>query len=259
MQYTEAQINQFKDEIIQINITYDDWFLHKYPKINFKEPRENEFLKHGFSRRLQILKHCFNSIFSIYPPEREKILSDKERLDLEIYIQAFILHIFGCIDNLVLIVNIEENIGLPFGQVSLYNKEIQKKLSDKFKKYINEEDKNKPNLFKNWYEDHCKGFRHSLVHRIPLYVPPFGVKYEKRYSEIEQEKWNAIWVKDFNEIDKLNKERASLEHIIPFFTHSFEENSPIMILHAQIIVDFKTIIELSDKFFDEFNVSSNTG
>lgn len=251
MKYSKEQIEQLNESFNEIEIIYNERFQNKYPTINFVKKRANEFFRHGYWRRLQTLKHCIDSIFRIYPPEREEILSDEERLDLEVYIQAFVFNTFGCIDNLAWIINCEKTLELPFTQVSLFNPKVQKFFSPEFNKYLNEVDEIRIDCFRNWYDTYCKNFRHALAHRIPLYVPPCGVIDDKRYSEIEIERWNALLSKDFDKVDELDEEGQSLEHILPLFVHSFEEESPKVPIHPQIIVDFKTIIELSDKFFDE--------
>lgn len=251
MKYSNEQIEQLNRSYEEVGREYWDIFFNKLPSISYNQRRANEFLRHGFSRRFQMLEHCLDSVFNIYPPERDNLLSDEERFDLEVYIQAFVFNMFGCIDNLAWIVNHENDLKLSFTNVSLYNPLIQDAISDKFNEYINKEIEEE-NCFKKWYDNYCKNFRHSLAHRIPLYVPPCGVTNTDRYAEIENERWDALLAKDFEKVDELNSEEKSLQHILPFYTHSFEENSPQIIIHSQMIADFRTIIELSSLFFEEF-------
>ena len=86
------------------------------------------------------------------------------------------------------------------------------------------------------------------MHRIPLYIPPSGVNNADRYQQIAIERQNAILNHNFVKVEELNNEEKSLEHILPLYTHSFEENSPQVIIHSQLIADFRTILELYDNF-----------
>ncbi len=79
---------------------------------NFADLRERYFIRnygndsakehavHGFARRLGTLVRCIDRVFEILPPDREDIPSRDEVVDATINIQAFVLNIFGCLDNL---------------------------------------------------------------------------------------------------------------------------------------------------------------
>ena len=81
-----------------------------------------------------------------------------------------------------------------------------------------------------------------------MYIPPSGVNDADRYQQIAIDRRNAILNHDFAKVAELNNEEKSLEHILPLYIHSFEENSPQVIIHAQLISDFRTILELYDNF-----------
>ena len=244
MKYSEEQIEQLNNSFDDICINFRER-LSDSCQVVFEEKRANEFFRHGFFRRFSMLFHCIERVFEIYPPDREKVLEDEERYDLEAFIQTFVVNLYGAIDNLAWIVNAENKLNLKNLEISLYNKEIQKCFSKEFVSYIyNDESRG----FKNWYEQHCKVFRHSLGHRIPLYVPPSGVYNADRYQQISIDRINAILNHNFVKVEELNNEEKSLEHILPLYIHSFEENSPQVIIHAQLISDFRTILELYDNF-----------
>ena len=199
MQYTEEQIEQLNNDLNDIEEEFRKRFFH-VPNIVFKEKRANEFFKHGFFRRFNMLFHCIERVFEIYPPNRTKVLEDEERFDLEAFIQTFIINLYGAIDNLAWIINAEYKLDLDVLNVTLYNNKIQKCLSKEVVDYINNEQNGG---FKNWYNKHCKAFRHSLGHRIPLYVPPCGVNNINRYQEIAIQRQNAILQYDFDKVEEL--------------------------------------------------------
>lgn len=126
---------------------------------------------------------------------------------------------------------------------------IQEYFTQDFKTYLNDKGRG---YFKKWYEEYCKNFRHSLGHRIPLYVPPFGVCDVEKYNKIDYEKTSAILKLDIDKVNELNKAEEDLIHILPFYTHSFEEEAKKIIIHPQLIVDFRTLLELTDNFFQGF-------
>lgn len=250
MQYSNEQIEQLNKDLEKLEETFYQMFYFIHPPIIFSQKRANEFFRHGFSRRFQTLKHCIDKVFEIYPPERTEVLGDEEKLDLDVYIQSFFINIYGAIDNLAWIVKEEKELELTYTSITLYNPKIQQYFTEEFKGYLNGGKNAFGTVFKDWYEKHCKNFRHAVGHRIPLYVPPSGIADAERYSEIAIEKRLAILSKDFDKVEELNQEEISLEHILPFYVHSFEEDSPYMIIHPQLISDFRTLIELSDKFLD---------
>jgi len=248
MQYTEQQIQNLMSDFMQIKEACQNR-CYKLSAIEFTDERANEFLKHGFLRRLSMIFHCITRVFQIYPPKRTKILDRYERLDIEAFIQTFMINLYGAIDNLAWIVNAEKQLNLSKNKISLYNKQIQQYFTQEFKTYLND---TQNGYFKKWYEEYFKNFRHSLGHRIPLYVPPFGVEEVEKYNEINIEKSKALSTLNLNKYDKLEETEEGLKHILPFYMHSFEEQSKTIILHPQLIVDFKTLMELTDNFFKGF-------
>ena len=247
MEYSEEQIEQLNNSFDDIYETFKKKFF-KIPEIFFNEKRADEFFKHGFFRRFQMLFHCIERVFEIYPPDRKIVLEDSERLDIEVYIQTFIINLYGAIDNLAWIINEEYNLNLSLLNITIFNKSIQSCFSKEFTDYINNDN---VGGFKNWYDKHCKVFRHAVGHRIPLYVPPYGVSNIDKYNEIAKQRINAILNRDFDKVNELNIEEKTLEHILPLYVHSFAENSPYVIIHSQLIADFRTLIELYDNFLKD--------
>lgn len=217
MQYTEDQIEQLENAYQKAIWSYNDKIL-KYPYIPWND-KAKEFLQQGFCRRLKTLKNCIENIYKIYPPNRSGLLEDEEIEAITINIQAFIFNLYGCIDNLCWVLLKEKQMDLDLSEVSFYNKKVKRILPKSFKAYLSGDFK------KKWYDKYCKDFRHSLAHRIPLYVPE-GVPNQniERYQQIDTERWDAIKNRDYGKVDELDAEERSLRMNFAVYTHSFSEN-----------------------------------
>ncbi len=223
MYYSKEFIDQLKNEYADINNEYDR-IINKYLQINFSKEESYEFFRHGFIRRLNTLNQCIINTFKIYPADRTQILSEEERTNLEINLQTFIFNTFGCLDNLAWVWNYEAELNLKSNQIGILGKgnkkhpyrytSIRESFSKEFNSFLDTREE--------WFNNYQKNFRNALAHRIPLYVPPY------------------ILSKD-------NKTKM----LVPYITHSFSENSEPIVFHPQIISDWRTIIEISEKFIEE--------
>lgn len=244
----------FSDEDLEkIKISYDEVtktyrsLLLTYTTKNFRTAEATEFARHGFARRLKTLARCIHNVFDLCPPNIDRKLSEDELADLVINLQAFILNVYGALDNLAWIWVKEKSIlnkkGQPLtqNQVGFSKDYIRKSLPAEFQSYLV--------TLEKWFK-HLEDFRHSLAHRIPLYVPPFVVNNEEaaKERELQQLRQSALLSQNFDEFERLTNEVDKIGYFVPFMTHSFSEDSPYAIFHAQIIVDWKTVVEIADKF-----------
>jgi len=62
--------------------------------------RAREFMQHGVARRLWLLYRCMENIFDLFPPDRIKRLEQNDRLDVEINLHAFMINVYGIIENI---------------------------------------------------------------------------------------------------------------------------------------------------------------
>jgi len=101
----------------------------------------------------------------------------------------------------------------------------------------------------SWHERYSQNFRDALAHRIPLYVPPFGLtpSAAQRYQELEKEIIEQMRNRDRERLKALITEQEGLGTVVPSFGHSFSDfDSPgIFYIHPQIIADAMTVIELT--------------
>jgi hypothetical protein len=72
-------------------------FTHKH---HFKKENAWEYANHGFMRRFGTLRRCIENVFSLIPPEMEKIPDRQVLYDAQINVQAFFANVYGSIDNL---------------------------------------------------------------------------------------------------------------------------------------------------------------
>lgn len=260
MTYTEEQVQKLVESLGRVDQNYQS-FLKTYGNGKPYKSSADEFLKHGFLRRIIILKRCIDNIYSVCPISQDRKLSNEKRIDVEINLHAFVINTYGCLDNLAWIWVKQEKIkekigkdllkneiGFPFNDSTKYKK-VWTSFSERFQKYLNSREK--------WFK-YIENFRHSLAHRIPLYIPPCTVKEKDAESikRLEDLRWKAMFNNDFEELARLNLEIEKLEEFVPIMLHSYEEESPYIFFHAQIIADWNTVVEISKNFFEELDMIS---
>lgn len=97
--FSEDQIQEMANEYKAVQAKHDELFV-QYISYPYKTERGQEFAQHGFSRRLKCLKRCMENVFTLLPPENT-IPADRSNIDdATISLHAFVINVFGCIDNL---------------------------------------------------------------------------------------------------------------------------------------------------------------
>ena len=129
------------------------------------------------------------------------------------------------------------------------NKIVRRSFSQEFQDYLKDLDQ--------WF-GYLENFRHSLAHRIPLYIPPYGVHKDKEeaYLALNYKKTEAMERLNFAEYDRLFDEQTALGEFKPVMTHSFGEEAEVVPFHPQLLADFLTIEELGKKFLEELDRKS---
>ncbi|MBN2456065.1 MAG: hypothetical protein JXB29_05950 [Sedimentisphaerales bacterium] len=248
----QDDVDKIKSELALINSRHLDltiklWKLY----YRLKTEKAKEYLSHGVMRRLGIMMRSVENVFTIFPIERINLLSMNELSDVDINLHAFLVNIFGLLDNLAWVLIHEKQLAAKVDKmkVGLYQKKTQEHLTKEFRCYLNS-DRNK-----KWYAEYLKNYRDALSHRIPLYVPPKTLTPEQK-SQVEQiENKIAVCYKscdlDMGMIKKLRKEQDSIGDICFLVSHAFSKSKSI-ILHAQLITDFNTIEEIIKKYCEMF-------
>jgi hypothetical protein len=203
-----------------------------------KSPRAREYLHNGVGRRVGLVQRCVERIFQIFPPDRSVHFEREELEDLNINLHAFLLNIYGILDDLAWVVVLEatQQEVKDRRKVSLYGTEVQAHLPKETVDFLA--------TMKNWHDNYIKNFRDSLAHRIPAYVPPKQLVGDeaKRSEELETEIFETIKKHEFERVEALKEEERNLGSLMPVYTHSFgdPDRSPLVYLHNQILVDLRT-------------------
>lgn len=223
----------------------------RYLTHTFVQERAREFAHHGFARRLKTLARCIENVFELIPPEQEAPVDSETRNDAEINIQASVFNVFAAADNLAWIWVVERGVRqangaeLPDAWVGLRqgNRAVREALPAGLRVSVQR--------FDQWF-DMVDNYRHALAHRIPLYIPPFGVDpaNEVAYRQLEAGKLEALARGDPAEHDRLRAEQAAMEFFRPLMIHSFGEGARPLVFHPQLLANFNTVEELGQLFID---------
>lgn len=219
---------------------------------SLKKDRAKEYLMHGLCRRLQMIAHCIDKIFSIFPPNRQKLLGREELFDVQTNLHAIVINLYGVLDNFAWIFVYENDLMPAIGRqerVGLFKLETRKHLPRVLIEYIDS--------CQRWHADYIKRYRDALAHRIPLFIAPFILKIEdeRRWNELDAQMAQCLEHHEFEKLEKLRTERDLLGIVSDTFMHSFsEENSKPICLHPQLISDASTIVEFGNLYVKNFFV-----
>ncbi|MBW2655591.1 MAG: hypothetical protein JRC91_11855 [Deltaproteobacteria bacterium] len=248
--FKQDHVDKIKSEFTLINSRYVDikiklWELHN----RLKTEKAKEYLSHGVMRRLGIMMRSIKNVFTIFPIERNTLLSTSELSDVDINLHAFIVNIFGLLDNLAWVWIHEKQLANEIHQmnVGLYKTKTQKHLTEEFCRYLNSD------RMKKWYNEYLRNYRDTLSHRIPLYVLPKALtpKQVSQVKQIENKIADCYKLRNWDMVEKLREESDRIGDVCFLVSHASSENFPI-ILHAQLIADFNTIEEIVKKYCEMF-------
>ena len=249
MKYSDESLetinNAFEDNREILKSLRDKIMLYN---INIRNETAREYLIHGVLRRIDILNKCIEKVFEEFPPETEKLLDMDKVIEMDIYLHAFLINVYGVTENLALLITYEKNLfntdvlnKKQLKEVGFFKKEFQKKLSKVIINYFSDKDIN------NWYNEYEKNYRDALAHRIPPYIPPMELNKEEieekeiLEKEIAKFKYNGNNSDEF--IEMLHKTWA-IGSPAMYFLHSISEKSNRVILHSQMLSDILTINEM---------------
>ena len=176
-------------------------------------------------------------------------ISEESMIEVTINLDSFIINLFGCFDNLAHVWIYEKN------KKKLRKHEIGfMKNHKKMRTTLSTALKEKLEQYGDWV-DVLKKRRDSLAHRIPHYIPPYIIDSEKEreyYSLKEREIHLLIKNPMCDEYNETKRKVQLLEKQTPIIYGSLSERPVRPILfHAQVINDWKTVVEFSKVFLDE--------
>lgn len=252
MFFSDEQIQQLWDGYQAAHINHQQ-LLRDFVLVQpFRTEKANEFINHGFSRRAFTLVRCIDNIYENCPPNQRDLLPSDKRKDIEINLQAFLFNVFGCLDNLAWTwvaeraVNRQDGSALPNSHVGLRptNSTVRDSLPENIQQRLFE--------MNDWFK-YLEDFRHALAHRIPLYIPPYGVVegQAELHRRLEIDRENALREERQNDYEEIERQLAELRFFYPVFTHSFSERALRVVFHSQIIADFNTVHEIANLILNE--------
>jgi hypothetical protein len=207
------------------------------------QQRAREHIIYGAARRLMIITRCLKNVFRIFPIRRTQLLDDDERNDLEINLHAFLINIHGLPDNLAWAYVLERQISINPFDVGLFQRKTKKHLPLTLREYLES--------ISSWHQDYAKNYRDALAHRIPPYVPPAAwlPEHELEFKKLHERAEQAMRAGNVDQGLELHEQKYQIGIIHPAFLHSFldEKACAPMLLHPQLIVDAKTILEIIGK------------
>jgi hypothetical protein len=232
--------------------------VFRYQARTYRSERGREYAFHGFGRRLSLLRTAIDQVFTALPPERDGIPEEEEIMKATVAIQAFVVNLVGCLDNLAWVWVYEKGVTASTGaeldrkSVGLWKREVQATMSENFRAYLDER--------KPWFES-VNNFRDALAHRIPFYIPPYGVPNSKleEHTRLENEASAALVRWDFATYDRARNDQKKLADFRPVITHSYYEHSGFAYFHFQLLCDWLTIEEMGLKVLEELDGHSNEG
>lgn len=164
------QVAEIREKFSTIDGMTDRLVL-RYVAYPFKNEQAREYARHGFARRLSTLRRCTQNVFRIVPPGTTKVPVKTKLNDARINLQAFVANVYGSIDNLAWVWVHERGLTdrISRGRVGFrtHHTEVRSSLSQEFQSYLQGLD--------GWLA-YIIEYRDSLGHRIPLYIPPGGVR-----------------------------------------------------------------------------------
>lgn len=203
----------------------------------------------GFLRRLRPILRAVDQAFTVAPLSRETLLSEEERTDLEINLQAFMVHVSGGLDNLAEMWVHEKGVtdrGKPLKQSRIglapsYTV-VRESLPDPIKQRLSD--------FNNWYEFQAD-FRNGVAHRLPLYVPPYGVRPKDidTHYRLDVEMNRATARRQFDERERLKAQQGKLGFYSPTMGH--RPGSASLVIHPTLIASTRTVLDLGNLFADQ--------
>jgi hypothetical protein len=241
MHFSDEQLKELAQGYRKVRPGFEE-LMTAYVYRQWSNPGAREYATHGLSRRLSIMVRCIDNVFTLLPPELIEVPPEAKRTDAMIGIHAFVFNTFGCLDNFAWILVLENELTASNGrelrglQVSLARKNspVRSALSEDLRTHLES--------MGDWFE-YQENYRHSLAHRIPLYIPPYTVdpKNEGKYLEYDRLMALALRSRDFREYKRLEAEKGALGTFSPLMQHSFIEGARPVVFHAQMLADFETI------------------
>ncbi|RWC82916.1 hypothetical protein EN858_29915 [Mesorhizobium sp. M4B.F.Ca.ET.215.01.1.1] len=254
MPYSAEQIAEFHHSL-------DEWAARERALSEalisraYRQERSQVMAVQGFTRRLHTLIRCIEQVYELVPPEAEKP-SRQGINDAAIWLQAFVINVYGAVDNLARLWVWEADAkykGKPIPSMYIGltpdNTAIRESLSEAMQEHMSGTDA--------WF-GYLENYRHALAHRIPLYIPSTRMDDEgaAEWRRLETESFEALKARNFNLYDELLGQQSELGVFEPWMMHAYgpdtDDGTPVR-FHPQMICDLATVVEIGEKMLQELN------
>jgi hypothetical protein len=195
------------------------------------------------------MKHAIVALVDQLPPEFEDIPDEGTRKNAEIIIQTFVIHLFGCGDNLARVwveeagITTKDGSPLPTKWIGLGSKytTVRNALPAQLQQLL---------IARHDWFAYMESLRHALAHRVPLYIPPHAVEPEnrERYLALDQGIQQAMLRSDLDTERALRDQQRKLMFFRPWVVQEEDPDNPLIRLHPQMLADFNTVHELGMAF-----------
>lgn len=261
MAYTEQQITDLVNLYTEWQTRSSDLSTAVLTRV-YQHDRSHTLASHGLTRRLRTLERCMDRVFDLIDPLNDK--PDRDAItDAGIFLQAFVINVFGAIDNLARLWVWEKGVltakgtPLPKSWIGLMpdHTRVRGSLSQEFQDYLVSAD--------DWFK-YLENYRHALAHRIPLYIPPkrFDEAATEEYRRLEEVQKEALQAGDMNRFGELMAEQMALGVFEPLMIHSFgptDEDARPVLFHGQMVCDLATVVEIGEKMIAELETLPKPG
>lgn len=251
------------EDVTEIESRRDEWLERESALtrdlflLQLESDQAREMMTHGVCRRISDLKHGLGRVFEIIPlqetePSRDAIW------DATAFLQAFIINVFGAMDNLAWLWRLEADVRgrnsqpLHRKRIGLTpdNADLRASLSARTRGYLGGLDA--------WF-GYLEAYRHALAHRIPLYIPA------KQLDDVDAAEFARLQAQvgapgwDWHQWgDNLAAQRR-LGVFEPVMMHSFGEGARPVRFHGQMVCDFATVIEVAEHIVADIQARHRPG
>ncbi len=216
--------------------------------------RAKDHMLHGAGRRLKLLRRCLKSVFRLFPPSQLAPLDSEDLDEVQISLHAFVMNLYGVFENLAWCFVLRHDLEAEIGdrrRIGMFLKTTQKYLPVPLRSYLTSE------TVQQWQTEYLKNYRDALAHRIPLYIPPatYTPEQSERFKVLDQDEWESIRLQQWDRLDEIRTEKATLGAACPMFIHSYSDEGggrPLH-LHPQMICDMKAVVEFFRLYFSHWH------
>ncbi|MBT3071921.1 hypothetical protein KKP04_13725 [Rhodomicrobium sp. Az07] len=249
MSYSDKAVASMVQELPFLRTKYHE-LMHVFVYRNYVSERGRELGVQGFLRRVNIMMHCVSRLFEYLPLDRPQanLPNDESIVGAEIAAHAFLINVYGAIDNLAWVwvceksVRDEKGRAVKRGNVGFWrnNTIVRTSLPAELQTYLAERDK--------WL-DYVADWRHPLAHRVPPYIPPYCVapSNEDVYQELERKMLIQLSVGNVASYEEAKQKQKQLGCFRPWLQGSFSESGRPIRVHQQMLIDFVTTHEMGLK------------